>query len=77
MCIMLYSKRDGEWIKRARENSSGAQTAYEEFCHASPGRDEDSSGPLICLWVKSLFSLSNTQMEEVNNSLTPAGPSIW
>ena len=43
--------RDGEWIKRARGNSSGARTACEEFCYASHGNDEDSSGPLICLWA--------------------------
>ena len=51
MCIMLYSKRDGEWIKRARGNSLGARTACEEFWHASHRCDEDSSGPLICLWA--------------------------
>ena len=49
MCIMLYSKKDGEWIKRARGNSLGARTAHEEFCHASHGRKEDSSGPLTDL----------------------------
>ena len=51
MFIMLYSKIDGEWIKRAQGNSLGVRTAREEFCYASHGRDEDSSGPLICLWA--------------------------
>ena len=77
MCIMLYSKRDGEWIKRARGNSSGAQTAREELVLASHGRDKDSSGPLICLWGdlagNCLILSSNIQLEEVTTHLHQLG----
>ena len=81
MCIMLYSKRDGEWIKRARGNSSGARTACEEFCCVSHGRDKDIPGAFDLsmgdLAGHCLNFSSNIQLEEVINSLTTAGPSIW
>ena len=46
-------------MKRARGNSSGARTAREDFCHASHGRDKDSSGHLICLWADMHATVSN------------------
>ena len=67
MCIILYSKEMVNGFKRAQGNSSGART--EEFCHASYGHDEDSSGPLICPWTDFCATVSNlssnTQLEEV------------
>ena len=58
-----------------------ARTIREEFCRVSHGRDKYIPGAFDLsmgdLAGHCLNFSSNIQLEEVINSLTPAGPSIW
>ena len=67
------SGREGTYLE--------ARTASEEFCHVSHGHNKDIPGAFDLsmgdLARHCLNFSSNIQLQEVINSLTPAGPSIW